>query len=79
MLARRHAAWAGKPLEYESRLAKIDPLQLYIASLHEIKNLCEHMPHGCNDVLHHATLDAIHALELEHRWPAYVHTLSELL
>jgi hypothetical protein len=79
LMARRHAAWAGKPLEYEARLANTDPLQLYIACLHEIKTMCEHFPHGCDEALHHAALDAIHALEEEGKWPAYVHTLDEVL
>lgn len=79
LLARRHAAWGGKPLEYEARLAKADPLQLYIACLHEIRRMCDHMPLGCNEALHHATLDAIHALEAQGKWPPYVHALDELL
>lgn len=79
LLARRHAAWGDRPLEYEARLAKADPLALYIACLHEIKQLCEHIPHGCNEALHHAALGAIHALEEEGKWPAYVHPLSEVL
>lgn len=79
LMARRHAAWADKPAEYEARLAKTDPLQLYIACLHEIKNMCEHFPHGCDEALHHAALDAINALRETNQWPAYVHPLNEVL
>jgi hypothetical protein len=79
LLARRHAAWAGQPAEYEARLSKADPLQLYIASLNQIRHMCEHMPRGCNEVLHHATLAAIHTLETDGKWPLYVHTLEEVL
>jgi hypothetical protein len=79
MLARRHAAWAGNPNEYEARLAKADPLQIYIASLNAIRQMCEHIPHGCNEAIHHATINAIQALEAKGLWPLYVHGLDELL
>lgn len=79
LLARRHSAWAGQPLEYEARLAKADPLQLYIACLNEIRHMCEHMPHGCNEALQHATQGAIRALEDEGKWPAYVNPLTDVL
>lgn len=79
LLARRHAAWLNKPLEYEARLARVDPLQLCIACLDETRRLCERFPCDCGKALHRAALDAIRALKETGQWPAYVHSLSEVL
>jgi hypothetical protein len=82
MLARRRAAWGGNRAAYEARLAKADPLLLYVALLKQLEARFEHFPpdareefQGFINYLH----TSLRRLRRSPGWPVSVPAVEDLL
>jgi hypothetical protein len=82
-LARRRAEWAGNETGFEARLAKIEPLTLFVVGLATIKEHLQHVPPQLRGESYrqeaHAINEAIRTVQENGHWPASLPTLAELL
>jgi hypothetical protein len=82
-LARRRAEWAGNEMGFEARLAKIEPLTLFVVGLATIKEHLQHVPPQLRGESYrqeaHIINEAIQTVQENGHWPPSLPTLAELL
>lgn len=79
ILAERRAKWLNDPHVFETRLATVEPLTLYAASLNFLINKFEHSNNQSTQQLIHFMRTEIRALNEEHALPYYVPPLRKLI
>jgi hypothetical protein len=81
MLARIDAQWGMDDEGFEERLAGLDPLQLYVASVHSILAHIKSSPELRDDLaeLYHVLVEERTWLRESGQWPAQPPTLGKLL
>jgi hypothetical protein len=79
ILAERRANWENDPHEFETRLAKTEPLILYATCLNHLTDLYEHTQDNGTQHLVHFMKTELQELREEHALPLYIPPISELL